>query len=130
MQARKRMAAAVAVIASLGLALVGCSGNGEPSPTKPPSSSPTRPASAFVGKSLQDAFAHSPGSVTSMDAVKELGLRPASPAPASRTTVIAACYYNDTQVNVVVIPSTSVTEKIRDDARRGKYDSLLTDCRK
>jgi hypothetical protein len=125
------MTIASAIAVSVGLALAGCSGNGDAKPTRP-ASSPARLAPAsFVGQTLQYAFGHMRGSVLSLDASESVGLRPASPDPkASETIVIAACYYNDTQLNVMVIPSAGLTAKIRDDARNGKYDSLLTQCRK
>jgi hypothetical protein len=45
-------------------------------------------------------------------------------------TVIAACYRNAGQVNVMVIPSASLTKTISDGAQRGKYDPLLDNCEK
>lgn len=121
---RNRAVVALAVLASLGVALVGCSSSANPTPTNPT-------PSFFVGKTLQNAYAHSPGSVSYRDASKTLGVPVASPNPeAAEQTVVAACYRNDTQLNVMVIPSDRLTKSITDNAKQGKYDSLLDDCEK
>jgi hypothetical protein len=126
-----RKAAATALTVSLGLALVGCTAGQSTASTPRVSTVTEQPASSFVGETLQYAFAHSPGSVTALDASASLGLRPVSPDPsASDTVVIAACYFNDRQVNVLILPSTSLTESIRNAAHHGEYDHLLTDCQK
>ncbi len=121
---RNRVAVALAIALPLGLALAGCSGSAVPTPTN-------SAASSFVGQTLQNAIDAGPGSVASRDASKALGLRRAAPdLLAMQKTVIAACYHNAGQVNVMVIPSDSVTKTIAGNAKRGEYDSLLDQCEK